>query len=128
MKRYRSGLLISAALAGGAALSSQAFAQTQTVAAFFDISQGSNNIAVFQRAGGTFTGGYGGTGLTLRTPGLLTVPDADAACLTMWAAVHGVCEILLMEFGFEDEAAEAFIVDTIETVLAGQMAPRDVSS
>ncbi len=59
------------------------------------------------------------------TKGLLTVPDADAACLTMWAAVHGVCEILLMEFGFEDAAAEAFGTDTIETVLAGQMAPRE---
>lgn len=75
MKHTRTLLLVSAAIAGAVTMVSSAHAQTTTVAAFFDISQGANNVAVFQRNGNLFTGGYSGTGLTLRTPGIAAVPD-----------------------------------------------------
>lgn len=57
------------------------------------------------------------------TAGQLAVQDVTAACMTMWAAVHGVAEVLLMGFGFDDEATDRLVTDTIETVLAGQITP-----
>jgi len=47
---------------------------------------------------------------------------ASVASLTMWAAVHGVAEVLLLGFGFDDATADALVRSTIETVLAGQRA------
>ncbi len=55
--------------------------------------------------------------------GLFDVDDVDLACMTMWAAMHGVAEVLLMGFGFDDEGAERFVSNTIDTVLAGHVHP-----
>lgn len=55
--------------------------------------------------------------------GLLAVTDVTLACMTMWAAVHGVAEVLLMGFGFDPDAADRLVDATIETVLAGQVHP-----
>ena len=52
--------------------------------------------------------------------GLLRVTDPDDASITMWCAVHGVAEVLLMGFAADDEAATALIDRVIDTVLAGQ--------
>lgn len=52
--------------------------------------------------------------------GQLAVDDVDLAAMTMWAAVHGVAEVLLMGFGFDEQAKEALVGSVIETVLAGQ--------
>jgi AcrR family transcriptional regulator len=53
--------------------------------------------------------------------GLLAVTDAVSASLTMWAAVHGACEVLLMGFGLDDAAADALVESVISTMLAGQV-------
>ena len=55
--------------------------------------------------------------------GIFQVDDVNLACLTMWAAMHGVAEVLLMGFGFDDDSAEQFISNTIDTVLAGHVTP-----
>jgi AcrR family transcriptional regulator len=55
--------------------------------------------------------------------GLLAVDDVTMACMTMWAAMHGVAEILLMGFGFDDDGAERFLTATVDTMLAGQVHP-----
>jgi AcrR family transcriptional regulator len=55
--------------------------------------------------------------------GLLGVTDVTLACMTMWAAMHGVAEVLLMGFGYDDAAADELLTATIETVLAGQVHP-----
>lgn len=55
--------------------------------------------------------------------GLLAVDDVPMACMTMWAAMHGVAEVLLMGFGFDEVGAERFTSVTIDTVLAGQVHP-----
>lgn len=55
-----------------------------------------------------------------RAAGQLDVTDTLTACLTMWAAVHGVAEVLLLGFTFDEERAGALIDSVIETVLAGQ--------
>lgn len=52
--------------------------------------------------------------------GQLRTEDPLMASLTMWAAVHGVAEVLLLGFGFDDATADALVRSTIETVLAGQ--------
>lgn len=52
--------------------------------------------------------------------GLLAVTDPVAASMTMWAAVHGVSEVLLMGFGLDDAATHELIESVISTVLAGQ--------
>ena len=53
--------------------------------------------------------------------GLLAVADPVDAAMTMWAAVHGVSEVLLLGFGFDEEAADALADSVIDTVLAGQV-------
>ncbi|HET8929073.1 MAG TPA: TetR/AcrR family transcriptional regulator [Acidimicrobiales bacterium] len=53
--------------------------------------------------------------------GLLAEADPVAAAMTMWAAVHGVAEVLLLGFGFDEAAADALISSVIGTVLAGQV-------
>lgn len=55
--------------------------------------------------------------------GLLAVDDVTMACMTMWAAMHGVAEVLLMGFGFDPDGADSFVSATIDTVLAGQVTP-----
>lgn len=55
--------------------------------------------------------------------GLLAVDDPDLASMTMWAAVHGVAEVLLLGFGFDDQGAETLISSVIDTVIAGQVRP-----
>ncbi len=52
--------------------------------------------------------------------GLLSVQDPNAANMAMWAAVHGVAEVLLLGFAFDESAADALIDSVIETMLAGQ--------
>ena len=54
--------------------------------------------------------------------GLLAITDPTAAAMTMWAAIHGVSEVLLMGFGLDDAAADELIEAVISTVLAGQVA------
>lgn len=56
--------------------------------------------------------------------GELAGPDPTLTSMTMWAAVHGVAEVLLLGFAADAEAAEALITSTIETVIAGQRVPR----
>lgn len=52
--------------------------------------------------------------------GELRGPDPVAVAMTMWAAVHGVAEVLLLGFGFDDDAAEALVMSVVDTVIAGQ--------
>jgi hypothetical protein len=52
--------------------------------------------------------------------GALAVDDVGLASMTMWAAVHGVTEVLLMGFAFDEDGADALVTSVIETVLAGQ--------
>ena len=58
--------------------------------------------------------------------GLLGVTDVTVACMVMWAAMHGLAEILLMGFGFDDAGAEQLIAATIDTMLAGLVEPGTV--
>ena len=58
--------------------------------------------------------------------GLLGVSDVTVACMVMWAAMHGLAEILLMGFGFDDAGAEQLIAATIDTMLAGLVEPGTV--
>ena len=55
--------------------------------------------------------------------GLLTVADPTRASFAMWAAVHGVAEVLLLGFEFDDAAADDLIDTVVETMLTGQGAP-----
>ena len=55
--------------------------------------------------------------------GLLRPGDVTMACMVMWAAAHGVAEVLLMGFGFDEAGSEELIAATIDTVLAGLVAP-----
>lgn len=55
--------------------------------------------------------------------GMFAVDDVAMACMTMWAAMHGVAEVLLMGFGFDDDAAERLVSATIDTVIAGHVTP-----
>lgn len=55
--------------------------------------------------------------------GQLAVDDAAVASLTMWAAVHGVAEVLLLGFVADDAAARSLVDSVIDTVLAGQIHP-----
>lgn len=55
-----------------------------------------------------------------REAGQLQVQDTLTACLTMWAAVHGVAEVLLLGFTFDEATAGSLVDSVIETVLAGQ--------
>ena len=52
--------------------------------------------------------------------GALTVTDPLEAALTMWAAIHGVAEVLLMGFAFDDATADRLVESVITTVLIGQ--------
>lgn len=51
--------------------------------------------------------------------GRLRVDDVGLAAMTMWAAVHGAAEVLLMGFPLDDAGARALVDSVIDTVLAG---------
>ncbi len=53
--------------------------------------------------------------------GLLAAGSPVDAAMTMWAAVHGVAEVLLLGFGFDEASADRLIASVIDTVLAGQV-------
>lgn len=55
--------------------------------------------------------------------GVLRVTDPLLANLAMWAAVHGVAEVLLLGFAADDGLADSLIDEVIETMLAGQVRP-----
>lgn len=57
-------------------------AAADTIATFSDPAP-TGVTPVFMLSGSTFSGGWSGTGLTLRTPGLLDVGDFDDATFTM---------------------------------------------
>jgi hypothetical protein len=43
--------------------------------------------------------------------------------MTMWAAIHGVAEVLLLGFAVDEEASVELMDSVINTVLAGQVHP-----
>jgi AcrR family transcriptional regulator len=55
--------------------------------------------------------------------GQLAVEDVGMAAMTMWAAVHGVAEVLLLGFSLDEESSRALVDSVIDTVLAGQIHP-----
>jgi AcrR family transcriptional regulator len=55
--------------------------------------------------------------------GDLAVTDPVMANLTMWAAVHGVAEVLLLGFSPDPQAADELVDAVIDTMLAGQVHP-----
>lgn len=55
-----------------------------------------------------------------RVAGLIDVPDTLTACLSMWAAMHGAAEVLLLGFDFDETTANALVDTVIETMLRGQ--------
>ena len=55
--------------------------------------------------------------------GQLAVADPLLASMTLWSAVHGVAEVLLLGISPDRAAADALVTSVIETVLAGQVAP-----
>lgn len=56
--------------------------------------------------------------------GQLRVADAELASMAMWAAVHGVAEVLLLDFAPDQAAADELVDAVIETMIAGQVHPR----
>jgi AcrR family transcriptional regulator len=57
--------------------------------------------------------------------GLLRTTDVALVSMVMWAAMHGLAEILLMGFSFDQAGAEQLITATIDTMVAGLAAPAD---
>lgn len=55
--------------------------------------------------------------------GQLAVTDPQLANMTMWAAIHGVAEVLLLGFSTDQADADRLISSVIDTVLAGQVRP-----
>ena len=55
--------------------------------------------------------------------GQLSVTDPGVASMTMWAAIHGVAEVLLLGFAADEEASVELMDSVINTVLAGQVHP-----
>lgn len=55
--------------------------------------------------------------------GQIAHTDPGTASMTMWAAIHGVAEVLLLGFAADEEASLALIDSVIDTVLAGQVSP-----
>jgi len=52
--------------------------------------------------------------------GLLAPRDRELASMTMWAAIHGVAEVLLLGFSSSEADTQRLIDSVIETVLIGQ--------
>lgn len=55
--------------------------------------------------------------------GVFAAQDPLLANLAMWAALHGVAEVLLMGFAPDEETADRLVDAVIETMLAGQIHP-----
>lgn len=55
--------------------------------------------------------------------GLLAPADPREASTTMWCAVHGVAEVVLMGFAGDDAAVRDLVDRVVDTVLAGQIHP-----
>ena len=55
--------------------------------------------------------------------GLLAPTDPGEASTTMWCAVHGVAEVVLMGFAGDDAAVRDLVDRVVDTVLAGQIHP-----
>ena len=55
--------------------------------------------------------------------GLLAVDDAVLAALTLWSAAHGVAEVLLMGFDFDDATARALVDMAIDASVDGLRRP-----
>ena len=55
--------------------------------------------------------------------GRLRVRDPLLANFAMWAAIHGVAEVLLMGFSTDAASADELTSEVIETMLAGQIHP-----
>ncbi len=55
--------------------------------------------------------------------GQLRVKDPLLANLAMWAAMHGVAEVLLLGFGADDGTVDTLFEEVVETMLAGQINP-----
>ncbi len=55
--------------------------------------------------------------------GALRAADPITVALTMWSATHGVADMLLMGFPFDDDTRQMLIDSVIDTVLAGLAAP-----
>jgi AcrR family transcriptional regulator len=63
-----------------------------------------------------------GTAVTAVDKGLLGTADALEATLTLWAATHGVTEVLLLGIGFDVSARRQFVDGVVDTVIAGLQA------
>jgi hypothetical protein len=59
--------------------------------------------------------------------GELRVTDAQLVNMTMWAAMHGVAEVLLMGFDADPVYAETLTASVIDTMVAGLVAPGAVT-
>ena len=57
------------------------------------------------------------------TPDLLAVDDPTIAALTLWSAAHGVAEVLLMGFEFDDATAGALVATAIDASVDGLRRP-----
>ena len=55
--------------------------------------------------------------------GLLAVDDAVLAALALWSAAHGVAEVLLMGFDFDDATARALVDMAIDASVDGLRRP-----
>jgi AcrR family transcriptional regulator len=55
--------------------------------------------------------------------GELRVTDPQLVNMTMWAAMHGVAEVLLMGFDADAAYAETLTASVIDTMIAGLVAP-----
>ena len=60
--------------------------------------------------------------------GVLRPADPLIAAFTLWTATHGVADVLLMGFPFDDATRDLVIDAVIDTVLAGLGAPAVVES
>ena len=55
--------------------------------------------------------------------GLLAVDDPVVAALALWSAAHGVAEVLLMGFDFDDATADALVAAAIDASVDGLRRP-----
>ena len=55
--------------------------------------------------------------------GQIASADPAVASMTMWAAIHGVAEVLLLGFTADEQASLELMDSVINTVLAGQIHP-----
>lgn len=51
--------------------------------------------------------------------GRLRAQDPDEAALTVWTATHGLADVLLLGFGFDDGSRRRLVDQVLDTVLTG---------